>query len=312
MQQADFRFNILYTDPSPLNYINIVPPLPQPQDLVTSTPLLKVFNLDKLNFNNDPQTGGDGFFDFIPGLTVDTQNGRIIFTTVEPFGKHLFEKLRNNSIEDYNVGNYNANQTKYVYRNMYRQTQATALQDSEKNKFQLKGKFKSSGGDGIPIGAFNVPRGSVVVTAGGRVLVEGVDYSVNYQLGRVQILDPSLQASNTPIQVSLENNAVFGQQTRRFMGFNVEHKISEKFMVGGTFLKLSEKPFTQKSTYGQESVNNTIFGFNTNFSTEVPFFTRLVNKLPNVDTDVASNLSFRGEVAFLKPDTPRGIYNLRR
>ena len=251
LQQTDFRFNILYTDPSPLNYINLVPPFPQPQDLVTSTPLLKVFNLDKLNFNNDPQTGGDGFFDFIPGLTVDTQNGRLIFTTVEPFGKHLFEKLRNNSTEDYNVGNYNANQTKYVYRNMYRQTQATALQDSEKNKFQLKGKFKSSGGDGIPIGAFNVPRGSVVVTAGGRVLVEGVDYSVNYQLGRVQILDPSLQASNTPIQVSLENNAVFGQQTRRFMGFNVEHKISEKFMLGATFLRLSEKPFTQKSTYGQ-------------------------------------------------------------
>ena len=306
LQQTDFRFNILYTDPSPLNYINLVSPLPQPQDLVTSTPLLKVFNVDKLNYNNDPQTGGDGFFDFIPGLTVDPQNGRIIFTTVEPFGKHLFEKLRNNNTEDYNVGNYNANQTKYVYRNMYRQTQATALQDSEKNKFQLRGKFKSSGGDGIPIGAFNVPRGSVVVTAGGRVLVEGVDYSVNYQLGRVQILDPSLQASNTPIQVSLENNAVFGQQTRRFMGFNVEHKISEKFLVGGTFLKMSEKPFTQKSSYGQESVNNTIFGFNTNFSTEVPFFTRLVNKLPNIDTDVASNLSFRGEVAFLKPDTPDG------
>jgi cell surface protein SprA len=306
LQQTDFRFNILYTDPSPLNYINLVSPLPQPQDLVTSTPLLKVFNVDKLNFNNDPQTGGDGFFDFIPGLTVDTQNGRIIFTTVEPFGKHLFEKLRNNNIEDYNVGNYNANQTKYVYRNMYRQTQATALQDSEKNKFQLRGKFKSTGGDGISIGAFNVPRGSVVVTAGGRLLVEGVDYSVNYQLGRVQILDPSLQASNAEIKVSLENNAVFGQQTRRFMGFNVEHKISEKFMVGGTFLKMSEKPFTQKSSYGQESVNNTIFGFNTNFSTEVPFFTRLVNKLPNVDTDVPSNLSFRGEVAFLKPDTPDG------
>ena len=305
LQQADFKFNILYTDPSPLNYINIVAPLPQPQDLVSSTPLLKVFNVDKLNYNNDPQAGGDGFFDFIPGITVDAQNGRIIFTTVEPFGKHLFEKLRNNSTEEYNVGNYNANQTKYVYRNMYRKTQATALQESDKNKFQLKGKFKSTGGEGIPIGAFNVPRGSVIVTAGGRVLVEGVDYSVNYQLGRVQILDASLQASNTPIQVSLENNAVFGQQTRRFMGFNVEHKISEKFLVGATFLKMTEKPFTQKSSYGQESVNNTIFGFNTNFSTEVPFFTRLVNKLPNVDTDVVSNLSFRGEIAFLKPDTPK-------
>nr|WP_324219010.1 cell surface protein SprA [Flavobacterium sp.] len=311
LQQEDFKFNILYTDPSPLNYIDIVPPLPQPEDLVTSTPLLKVFNVDKLNYNNDPQTGGDGFFDFIPGLTVDAQSGRLIFTTVEPFGQHLFEKLRSNPGEDYNEGEstggiYNANQTKYVFGNMYRLTQSAALQDSDKNKFQLKGKFKSSSGDGIPIGAFNVPRGSVVVTAGGRVLAEGIDYSVNYQLGRVQILDPSLQASNTPIEVSVENNSVFGQQTRRFMGVNVEHKISDKFLVGATFLKMTEKPFTQKSNYGQESVNNTIFGFNTNYSTEVPFLTRLVNKLPFMDTDVPSNISFRGEVAFLKPDTPKG------
>ena len=136
-------------------------------------------------------------------------------------------------------------------------------------------------------------------------MVEGIDYSVDYQLGSVQILDPSLQASNTPIEVSLENNSIFGQQTRRFMGFNVEHKISDNFVVGGTYLKMTERPFTQKSSYGQESVNNTIFGFNGNYSTEVPFFTRLVNKLPNIDTDVPSNLSIRGEVAFLRPDAPK-------
>jgi cell surface protein SprA len=86
---------------------------------------------------------------------------------------------------------------------------------------------------------------------------------------------------------------------------NVEHKFSEKFLVGATFLKMTEKPFTQKSNYGQESVNNTIFGANVNYSTEVPFFTRMVNKLPNIDTDVPSNLSVRAEIAFLKPDTPK-------
>ena len=269
--------------------------------------MLKVFNLDRLNYNNDPQAGGDGFFDFMQGYTIDSQYGRIIFTTKEPFGELLFSKLSNTgSGENYNdASTYNANQKKYVFRNMYRNTQSGALQDSDKNKFLLRGKYKSSSGDGIPIGAFNVPQGSVVVTAGGRVLVEGIDYSVNYQLGRVQILDPSLQASNTPINVSLENNSIFGQQTRRFMGVNVEHKISDKFLVGATFLKMSERPFTQKSSFGQESVNNTIFGFNTNYATEVPFLTRLVNKLPNVDTDVPSNLSVRGEVAFLKPDSPK-------
>ena len=313
LQQEDFRFNILYTDPSPINYITPVAgtpfpasPTTPPGNEVAETPLLKVFNVDKLNYNNDPQLGGDGFFDFLPGITVDQQNGRLIFTTVEPFGKLLFEKLRLSPAEDYfNQITYNANQAKYVFREMYTKTQAAALQDAEKNKFQLRGRYKSAGGDGIPIGAYNVPRGSVVVTAGGRLLQEGIDYSVNYQAGRVQILDPSLQASNTPIQVSVENNSTFGQQTRRFMGINVEHKFSDKLLLGATFIKMTERPLTTKSNYGQESVNNTIFGFNANYSTEIPFLTRMVNKLPNIDTDVPSNFSLRGEVAFLKPDASK-------
>ncbi len=302
LQQEDFKLNILYTDPSPLNYITEASPTAPtlPPD-VKQTPLLKVFDLDRLNYTNDPQEGGDGFFDFYQGLTVDTQKGRIIFLKVEPFGKHLFNKLANSPVtEDYNnLLTYNENQSKYVFRSLYKTTQAAALQESAKNKFQLKGRFKSMGGDGISIGAFNVPQGSVVVTAGGRVLVEGVDYTVNYQMGKVNILDPSL--ATTPIEVSVENNAVFGQQTRRFWGFNVEHKFNDKFVVNATMLNLSERPFTTKSNYGQESVNNTIFGFNGNYSTEVPFLTRLVNKLPNIDTDVPSNISLRGEIAYLKP-----------
>ncbi|HBK84130.1 MAG TPA: cell surface protein SprA, partial [Flavobacterium sp.] len=308
--REDFKFNILYTDPSPLNYIQKVGSTPFPDEnnpslslpyTITSTPLIKVFNLDKLNFTNDPQLGGDGFFDFVPGITIDTQNGRIIFTNVEPFGKTLFEKLKLGT-EDYAVDvTYNPNQEKYVFKNLYTKTQAQALQDSEKNKFQLRGKYKSTSNDGIPIGSFNVPQGSVVVTAGGRVLIEGVDYTVNYQLGRVYITDASLLASNIPIKVSSENNAVFGQQTRRFWGINVEHKFNEKFLLGGTILNMSERPFTQKTDYNQEAVNNTIIGINTNFATEVPFLTRLANKLPNIDTDVPSNLSFRGEIAYLKP-----------
>ncbi|PJJ09566.1 protein involved in gliding motility SprA [Flavobacterium sp. 1] len=311
--QEDFRLNILYKNPSALNYITPVagtpfPSNPTPENTVENTTLLKVLNLDKLNYNNDPQTGGDGFFDFIPGMTVDSQNGRLIFTTKEPFGQLLFSKLKTQgSAEDYNdVTTYNDNQKKYVNPYMYRVTQAKAIQYPELNKFLLRGKYKSVGGDGIPIGAFNVPLGSVKVTAAGRVLVEGVDYSVNYQLGKVQILDPSLQASNTPIEISLENNSVFGQQTRRFFGVNVDHLISENFMVGATFLNLKEKPFTQKSSYGQESVDNSIFGLHGNYSSQVPFFTRLVNKLPNIDTDAPSSIAVSGEFAYLMPNASKG------
>ena len=312
LAQEDFRLNILYKNPSALNYITPVPGTsfpanPSPENTIDNTTLLKVLNVDKLNYNNDPQAGGDGFFDFIPGMTVDTQNGRLIFTTKEPFGELLFSKLQDSPSQVYDdVKSYNENQKKYVNPYMYRVTQAGAIQFPEVNKFLLRGKYKSVGGDGIPIGAFNVPIGSVKVTAAGRVLVEGVDYSVNYQLGKVQILDPSLQASNTPIEISLENNSVFGQQTRRFLGFNVDHLISENFMVGATFLNMKEKPFTQKSSYGQESVNNSIFGLHGNFSAPVPFFTRLVNKLPNIDTDAPSNIAVSGEFAYLMPDAADG------
>ncbi|QNJ97819.1 T9SS outer membrane translocon Sov/SprA [Constantimarinum furrinae] len=314
LEQEDFRLNILYTDPSPLNYITPAPGTPEfpavplPED-VEDTVLLRVFNLDRLNFNNDPQQGGDGFFDFLPGVTVDTQNGRIIFTSVEPFGEYLFNKLDNDAggPENYDIpSTYNANQNKYVFRTLYESTKTQAeQQQSEKNKFQLKGSYKSTGADGIPIGAFNVPQGSVTVTAGGRVLVEGVDYTVNYQLGRVQILDPALLNSNTPINITTENNTLFGQQTKRFTGLNVEHKFNENFQVGATYLNLNERPLTQKSSYNVEPINNTIFGVNANFSTEVPFLTRLVNKLPNIDTDVESNISLRGEFAYLMPGAPK-------
>ncbi|WP_295829987.1 cell surface protein SprA [uncultured Winogradskyella sp.] len=325
LSQEDFRLNIFYTEASPLNYITpavvngVTVPFPELYDNNTNTtvddteieetPLIRLFHLDRLNFNGDPQEGGDGFFDFVPNRTVIVQNGKIIFTKVQPFGEYLFDVLSdpNNLTEDYdNDASYNPNQEKYVYDLLYKSTKTQALEDSEKNKFQIKGRFKSSGGSGgIPI-PFNAARGSVRVTANGQLLVEGVDYTVNYASGRVEILDEALKASNTPISVDVENNALFGQQTRRFTGINVEHQFNENFLLGGTLLNLNERPITQKANFDSEPINNTIFGINGNFATEVPFFTRLVNKLPNTDTDVASNFSVRGEFAYLAPGAPKG------
>ncbi|WP_034061160.1 T9SS outer membrane translocon Sov/SprA [Lacinutrix jangbogonensis] len=316
LSQEDFKLNIFYNESAPLNYISAVDGSPFGTDFegepIEQTTLLRLFNLDRLNFNNDPQAKGDGFFDFVPGITVIPQNGKIVFTKVEPFGRYLFDVLDNdgnqgNNAFDYESDTYtNANQEKYVYDLLYKATKTAALDEVQKNKFQIKGRYKSQGGDGIPIGGFNVPRGSVTVTAGGRVLVEGVDYTVNYQLGRVQILDEALKASNTPIQVTTENNAIFGQQTKRYTGLNIEHQFNDNFLIGATYINLNERPITQKANYNNEPINNTIIGFNGNYSTEVPFFSRLANKLPNIDTDAPSNLSVRGEFAYLLPGAPKG------
>ncbi len=307
LSEDDFSLSVLYTDPSPINYLTPVDSSIWPEDLDQEV-LLNTLDLDRLNAYQDLVPQGDGFFDFIPGITVDPRYGRIIFPKVEPFGEFLFTLLDNpNSAKEtyQNESSYNKNQKRYVFREMYSLTKAAALEFSEKNKFQLKGRYKSEGDDGINIGAFNVPRGSVRVTAGGRVLQEGLDYTVNYEIGRVKILDEGLKASNIPIDISVENNSFFNQQNKRFSGINVNHRFSEKLNLGGTFINLSENPLTQKANYGTEPVNNTMVGVNTNFSTELPILTRLVNLWPTIKTNTPSMISFRGEVANLAANNPR-------
>ena len=310
LSEEDFKFNIIYANPSPRNYITSIdsdfgsgwPSSPKPLEERT---LLNVFNFDRLNGYNDVQVEGDGFFDFIPNRTINLRTGSIIFTKVEPFGAYLFELLGGGDYDVENDEGYTANQKQYVYRELYAQTKASAFEKAEKNKFLLKGHYKSASSNGIPIGAFNVPRGSVRVTVGKRILVEGVDYTVNYQMGTVQLLDPSLEASNAPINISVEDNAVFGQQNKRFTGMNITHEFSDNFILGATYLNLNERPLTQKASYGIEPVNNSIYGFNLIYSSEVPFLTRLANKLPNVETQAPSTISLRAEMAALKPGTPK-------
>ncbi|NLP57850.1 cell surface protein SprA [Lutibacter sp. B1] len=294
MQQDGFRLELLYADDATGVSINVL------QNAQTSgvsdRTLLNLFDIDRLDQNQFYTPEGDGYFDYVEGSTVNSEKGYIIFPTVEPFGKDLESKLTN------------SNDANYVFNELYEMTQSEAKNNfQQKDKYLIKGYHKSESANGIPLGAFNVPQGSVRVTSGGRELVEGVDYVVDYQMGRVQIVNPSLEASNAPIEVSVENNAAFNLQTKRFLGIDIEHKFSDKFMAGATILNLNEKPITQKALFGQEPINNTIFGLNASYGTEVPKFTKWVNYLPNIDTDVESNFSIRGDFAYLKPGSPKRI-----
>ena len=138
-------------------------------------------------------------------------------------------------------------------------------------------------------------------------MVEGVDYVVDYNIGNVQIINPTLIASDAPIQVDVENNIGFNQQRRRYMGVDVLHVFNDKLAVGGNIINLNEKPLTQKAQFGSEPVNNTILGAYVTYRTEVPKLTKWANALPNIDTDVPSYVSVRSELAYLAPGTPKGI-----
>ncbi len=286
LQPDGFRLEVMYQDDAagvPLNILQNAS-----TNGVKNKTLLNLLSLDRLDQSNNETSEGDGFFDFIENITINSQSGYVIFPTVQPFGSTLDNIL-------------DATDDIFVFNELYTNTKSQAQNEFQsKDKYLLKGYFKSESRGGIPLGAFNVPRGSVTVTSGGRELLEGVDYVVDYQIGNVQIINPNLVASNAPINVSVENNNGFSQQQRRFMGVDVQHIFSDNFAIGGTLLSLREKSFG-KMQFGSESVNNTIVGFNLNYQTEVPKFTKWVNKLPNIDTDVVSNFSIRAEAAYLLP-----------
>ena len=290
-----FRFEVLYRDDKTGVSTNALQNALTPN--ISNKTLLNVLNLDKLDQSNVAVPGGDGFFDYVESITINSSKGFIIFPETEPFGEDLSNSLTNAS-----------DKATFVFSELYLNIKNQAKNNFQnKDKFLLKGYAKSKNNGGIPLNAFNVPRGSVKVTAGGRQLVEGVDFVVDYQFGSVQIIDPGLQASGIPINISTENSAVFNQQRKTFMGIEVEHRFSDKFVLGGTVLNVLEKPITQKVNFGQEPINNTIFGVNVDFSSKMPLFTKWVNKLPFVETDAESNISVRADLAYLLPGSPSGI-----
>ena len=295
LQREGFRIELLYRDDETGTLQNTLQKALTTG--VTDKPLLRIFNLDKLDQSEYTVPNGDGFFDYVDGVTVNSERGYVLFPEPEPFGVDLKDELTNTS-----------DQNKYLFEELYLTTKIQAKNEYQnKDKFFLKGYFKSETSSGISLGGFNIPRGSVRVTAGGRQLVEGIDYVVDYQLGRVQILDPGLESSGIPINATTESNNLFSQQRKTFIGVDVEHRFSDKFILGGTFLNVSEKPITPKVNFGGEPINNVMLGLNLDYSAEVPYLTKLANKLPFVETDAPSNVSVRADMAYLLPGSPSGI-----
>lgn len=303
VSQEGFRLNVLYNNPENSLYIPFFP-----QDGLDDVQIVTMLEMDKLNQVGQPFS--DGVFDYVPmnlngnrfenGGTINARNGRIYFSTVEPFGKVLAQKLLAEGIPQTTVD-------RLAFTELYDSTKTAAQQIPSKNRFLFKGEYKSSVSSDIPLNSLNVPEGAVSVTAGGIKLTEGVDYTVDYNLGRVKILNDGLLASNQEIKVSVESNSAFGFQAKSLFGARVAHRFSQNFNVGATWMRMMERPVTPKIDIGSEPYKNNIIGLDVQFRTELPFLTKWIDKLPVISTKEKSFLSFSGEFAHLIPGQPRAI-----
>jgi cell surface protein SprA len=301
VQAQDFTLNILYSGNA-----NGVPTAYLTETRVKGIPLLKVLNFDNLNQQYNPP--GDGMFDFIDnattqGGTIQSSSGRVYFTVLEPFGQDLRDSI-------YDPADPKGSlelASKYCFDSLYTMTKTMARQYPDKNKYMLEGFYKSATGAEISLNALNVPQGSVRVTAGGVLLRENMDYTVDYTLGRVRIINEGIMNSGTPINISLESNELFSIQSKRLMGAHVDYALSKDFNIGATILNLNERPLTQKVNYGDEPMSNTIWGFNLSYRTQSRLITRLIDALPLITTKAPSNVALDVEFAQFIPGHSRAI-----
>ncbi len=294
LERQDFKLDLTYEEPS-LGEKRYLPPtgvLPAYQ----GQPLISLVNLDRLNNQNDPQP--DGVFDFIEGFTVISSMSRIVFPVLEPFGKDL-EYVFPSQVE----------RDKYVYYPLYDTIKAIAQTYANLNRFKIVGKSKTSsaGGSGdIQLG-FNIPRGSVTVTAGGQTLQENIDYEINYDLGTLKVINQSIINSGVAVNVQFENQAANGLQQKSFMGLRLDYLANKKLTLGSTIARLSERPYFIKQSYGEDPIRNTMYGIDADYRSDVPRLTKLLDKLPFYNTKEMSTITAYGEAAILDPGHAKQI-----
>lgn len=291
LERQDFKLDVVYEEPS-LGEKRYLPP----DDVLTpykGAPIISLINLDRLNSQNDPQP--DGVFDFVEGFTVISSQSRVIFPVLEPFGNDL-KYIYPDSITS----------ARYLYYPLYDTIKAIAQTYANLNRFKLTGRSRSASNSDYQLG-YNIPRGSVTVTAGGQLLQENVDYEINYDLGTLRITNLAIINSGVPVNIQYENQAAYGLQQKSYMGVRFDYLANRKLTLGGTIVRLSERPFFIKQSYGEDPVRNTMYGVDFDYRNNVPRLTKWLDKLPFYSTKATSSITAYGEAALLQPGHAKQI-----
>ena len=283
IEKTKFKLDVKYQSDTAGVYLTYIP-----ETQVKETPLIKLLGADRLDANN--KANSNGYFDYVDGYTVS--NGRVFIPKAEPFGSYMYETLVAAGVDA-------ATAESYSYTELYDSTKTTAKQIAEKDKYIMTGHFTGTLANVISLGAYNVPQGSVTVTAGGVTLTEGTDYSVDYSAGEVTILNQSIIDAGTTVNVSFESESDYGQMRKTMLGLNWQYDFSKDFSLSGTLQHLSEQALTNKVTMGNEPLNNTLWGVNLNWKKESQWLTNMLDKLPGLHLTAPSSITVKGEFAQL-------------
>ena len=255
-----------------------------------SSILLQDLGLDRVD--RQGALNPDNKIDFSTTV-LNPATGKLVFPYLEPFGERVEELLAETGLGADEIESLS-------FDELYNEKKVNANQESANNFYLIEGSSKGSISASYSLG-YSLVEGSVDVFANGRELQEGTDYAVDYSIGSITILNDRYLRRGQEIRIEYENNQLtqIGQKT--FTGLRAEYEFTDNITLGSTYFRLNEKPLQDKIRIGDEPVNNSVIGFDANARFEAPWLTRLVDRIPLLQTKARSSISFSGEFAQLRP-----------
>ena len=264
-------------------------------------------NPSEFDFDNRiwPRTG-DGVFNLGAGAP-DVRNGTvqsldasriirdyfIVFPSLQPFA------LRTGASGGLVVPGNPANEAIYT-------TPGEFLTSTQRptTVYRLRLRYQSAGSDDpgvISLGASQMRPGSERILLEGRPLTRDLDYRIDYDLGRVELLRPdTLLRTARRVEVRYEDNPGFAPAPTTLAGIVSELPLKHGSFAFSAINQSQSTPFNRPQL-GFQGASTLTAGLSGQFQWDMPALTSLVNRLPFGDTKRPSQFAIQGELASSRP-----------
>src|SRR5690606_5677354 len=199
----------------------------------------------------------------------------LIFPYLEPFGGRIDDIAEQNGTDA----------SDFAYHELYRQKKENARTITKYDIYRIRGEYKGSVQSFYELNAFaGLVPGTVKVTSNNSLLTENVDYIVDYVGASVTIINPAYLSEGRDIEIDFEQNSFFNIQKKTLLGIRADYDVGERFALGATAMRLSEKSPQDKLRLGEEPISNFIWGVDGAMVLEANWLTRAIDKIPLLQT----------------------------
>lgn len=217
----------------------------------------------------------------------------LVFPSVEPFARGGLAGVSGNP----------ANDTLYRTPGEYLYS---AQRPAAVYRMELRYRTRAGDPGTIALGAVQVRRGSERVTMDGRELVRGVDYEVDYDLGRLRFLHPeTLVGEPHDVRARFEESPLFGAVPTSIFGLTSQLDL-DAGTLNLTAIGQRQKTILTRPTLGFEAASSIVAGVSGAFNWEAPRLTELLDRIPGVRAAAPSQVSVSGEFATSRPQLTAG------